>query len=62
MDNQESSSFMSRTTNFSTQTKQKAAQKTVARLLDDKDALNDWVTNIAKIRLMESEGVAKHAA
>lgn len=51
----------SRGTDFSTQSKQQEAQKTVACLLDDKDALNDWVKNIEKIRKLESDGVAKHA-
>jgi hypothetical protein len=48
MDNQESLSLTPRTFGFSTQTKLQAPQKTVAQLLDDKDALNDWISNIAK--------------
>lgn len=60
MDNQQPSSLTSRSINFSTQSKQQAAQKTVAQLLDDKDALDDWFTNIERIRRME-EGAVRHA-
>lgn len=55
MDNQLPSSLSSRTFNFSTQSRQQAAPKTVAQLLDDKDALDDWIANIEKIRQMESK-------
>jgi len=62
MDNQLPSSLTSRTINFSTQSKQQAAQKTVAQLLNDKNALADWVANIEKIRQKEFAGVAKHTS
>lgn len=61
MDNQQASSIAAGATNFSVQTRQQGAQTTVAQLLDDKNAMEDWTNNIEKIRQKESEGVAKHA-
>lgn len=60
MDNQQTSSNPSRSTNFSAKSKQEVADKTVAHLLDDKDAMNDWTNNIEKIRQNESAGATKH--
>lgn len=60
MDNQQTSSISSRSSIFSAKSKQEAAEKTVAHLLDDKDAMNDWTNNIEKIRQNESAGATKH--
>lgn len=62
MDNQQTSSTPSRSTAFSAQSKQKVAEKTVARLLDDKAAMDDWKNNIEKIRQKESDGATKHTS
>lgn len=62
MNHQEPSAMAPHGPEYSTQSKQQKAQKTVAHLLDDKDALSDWVKNIEKIRKLGSDGVAKHAS
>lgn len=59
MDNQQTSNSPSHSTIFSAQSKQKVAEKTVARLLDDKAAMDDWKNNIEKIRQKESIGATK---
>lgn len=62
MDNQQTSSIPSRSTVFSAQSKQEVAEKTVARLLDDKAAMEDWTNNIEKIRQKESDGTTKQTS
>lgn len=62
MDNQQTSSIASRSTVFSAQSKQEVAEKTVARLLDDQAAMEDWKNNIEKIRQKESDGATKHTS
>lgn len=52
----------SRTTIFSAQSKQDVAQKTVAHLLDDANAMAEWNSNIEKIRQKESDARAKHSS
>ncbi|AXS80152.1 hypothetical protein [Dechloromonas sp. HYN0024] len=60
MDNQQPLVTASNATNFSMRSNQRAAKKTVAQLLDDKDAMNDWVSNIEKLRQMNPDGADKH--
>ncbi|WP_295008803.1 hypothetical protein [uncultured Dechloromonas sp.] len=62
MDNQQTSNIPSRSTVFSAQSKHEVAEKTVARLLDDKAAMDDWTNNIEKIRQKESDGATKHTS
>jgi len=59
MDNQQPLSAASNTTNFVMHSNQRAAKKTVAQLLDDQDAMNDWVSNIEKLRQMKPDGADK---
>jgi len=53
MDTQTSNSPFS-STGFSGKSKQKLAEKTIADLLVDKTAMDDWTNNIEKIRQKES--------
>lgn len=62
MDNQRTSNNPSRSTVFSAKSKQEVAEKTVAHLLDDKAAMDDWKNNIEKIRQKESDGVTKQTS
>lgn len=62
MDNQQTSSTPSNSTVFSTKSKHEVAEKTVAHLLDDKAAMDDWKNNIEKIRQKESDGTTKQAS
>ncbi|MFV5213371.1 hypothetical protein ACLIIZ_06550 [Azonexus caeni] len=62
MNNQQTSNNPSRSTIFSGQPKQEVAEKTVARLLDDQAAMDDWTKNIEKIRQKESDGATKHTS
>ncbi|UCV14051.1 hypothetical protein [Quatrionicoccus australiensis] len=48
MDNQQTSSTPSNSTVFSAKYKHEVAEKTVAHLLDDKAAMDDWKNNIEK--------------
>ena len=59
MNNQEPSSHNTLTFSFSTLPQ---ALKTVAQLLDNKDALDQWFANIEKIRQMESKKSPETAA
>jgi hypothetical protein len=62
MDNQQPSSSASPAANFSAQSKKQATQKTVAQLLDDKNAMDDWTNNIEKIRQKETGGATRHTS
>ena len=62
MDNQLTSSNPSHSTILPAQSKQKVAEKTVARLLDDQAAMDDWTNNIEKIRQKESAGATKQTS
>lgn len=62
MDNQETSNIPSRSTVFSANSKQGVAEKTVARLLDDQAAMDDWTNNIEKIRQKESDCTTKQTS
>lgn len=62
MDNQRTSNTPSRSTIFSAKSEQEVAKKTVAHLLDDKAAMDDWKNNIEKIRQKESDGVTKQTS
>lgn len=43
-----------------TQTKRRTGQRTVAQLLHDKPALDDWSHNLERIRQKESDDSEKH--
>ncbi|MFZ2973157.1 MAG: hypothetical protein WA049_11000 [Ferribacterium limneticum] len=62
MDNLQTSSIPSRSTVISAQSQQEVAEKTVAHLLDDKAAMEDWTNNIEKIRQKESVGATKQSS
>lgn len=62
MDNQLTSGIPSRSTVFSAKSKQGVAEKTVAHLLDDKAAMDDWKNNIEKIRQKESDRATKQTS
>ena len=62
MDNQQTSSIPSRSTVYSAKSKQAVAEKTVAHLLDDQAAMDDWTNNIEKIRQKESVAAAKQTS
>ena len=62
MDNQQTSSIPFRSSILSTKSKQDVAERTVANLLDDKAAMDDWKNNIEKIRQKESDGATKHTS
>jgi hypothetical protein len=61
MDNQQLSSIADNTTSFPASSKQQAP-KTVARLLVDKAAMEEWTSNIEKIRHKESGGMNESTA
>lgn len=54
MDNKHLSDITVHAISFSTQSRQLEVQNTVAQLLNDKDAMSDWVANIGKIRQVEA--------
>lgn len=62
MDNQQPSSIAFPVASFSALSQQQAAQKTVAQLLDDKNALDDWTNNIERIRQRESDSAVKRTS
>jgi len=62
MDDRESPGLKPRIFNLSTRSKPKVAQNTVTQLLNDEGALNDWVTNVEKIRQVDAQRVAKQAS
>lgn len=62
MDNQQTSNNPFRSTIFSAKSKQEVAEKTVARLLDDQAAMDDWTNNIEKIRQKDSAGATKQTS
>jgi hypothetical protein len=59
MTNELPSSSESRAAIFTPQPKPDEAQKTVANLLNDTNAMAEWIGSIEKIRQKESEAQAK---
>lgn len=62
MNNLQPSRLAADTNDFSERSKQRLTKKTLVELLNDQDAMSDWITNIDKIRRFELSKVSERSA